>query len=160
LGATDKVRKITADVVAIGNEPRHRLLLAHELIGEAAFLVSSQLTDGVGILKIEVTTSTLEDLHAQPLLSNVHRATRRIEKPQTLNYERCIRTARLPPAQTTLSSYLIAVARLNQDIQRLLGLVVHVILALMHPGCRYCRVAPALGNQHLQIFIKMTLRTP
>jgi hypothetical protein len=64
VGATDKVGEVTANVVTICDEPRHRLLLGHELIGEAAVLVSALRTDSVGILKIEITMSTLEYLHA------------------------------------------------------------------------------------------------
>src|ERR687891_113506 len=38
IGAADEVGEIAADVVAIANEARHRLLLAHELIGEPSLL--------------------------------------------------------------------------------------------------------------------------
>ena len=59
IGAADEVGEIAADVVAIGNEARHRLLLGHELIGEPTLLARPLRADGVGILKIEVTASTL-----------------------------------------------------------------------------------------------------
>ena len=69
IGPTDEVGEIAADVVAIGNELRYRLLLGHELIGEPPLFACSLRSDGVGLLEIDVTASTLSYLHAQPLAS-------------------------------------------------------------------------------------------
>jgi hypothetical protein len=64
VGATDEVGEVTADVVAVGDEARHRLLLRHQLIGEPALLACPLRPNGIRVLKIDVTLSTLQYLHA------------------------------------------------------------------------------------------------
>jgi hypothetical protein len=82
IGAADEIGEIAADVVAIGDALRHRLLLRHELIGEPTLLASPLRTNGIRVLKIEVTASILLDLHAQPRIAMVipvHRVWRKTQ---------------------------------------------------------------------------------